>query len=133
MKYMMLMQFGAASQLPPITTWTEDEVRAHIAFMSAANRKLVEDGEFVDNQGLADPSQAKIVRSGDGGGPVVTDGPFPETKEFLVGYWIIDVETPERAVEIAAYVSAAPGPEGKPLNIPIELRQIMDPAPPHQA
>jgi hypothetical protein len=126
MKYMMLMQFNADSGIPSISTWTEDEVRAHIAFMGEANQKLVEAGEFVDAQGLADPGQAKIVRGGDGGAPVVTDGPFPETKEFLVGYWIIDVETPERAVELAASMSAAPGPEGKPLNMPIELRQVMD-------
>lgn len=133
MKYMMLMQFGADSDLPPISTWTEDEVRAHIAFMGATNHKLIEDGEFVDAQGLADPGRAKIVRSGDGAAPVVTDGPFPETKEFLVGYWIIDVETEDRAVEIAASVSAAPGPGGKPLNMPIQLRQIMDGPPPREA
>ncbi|MFF5208639.1 YciI family protein [Streptosporangium sp. NPDC000396] len=129
MKYMLLMQCGEQSDLPPISTWLPEEVKAHIEFMHDTNKKLVEAGEFVEAQGLAGPEQARIVRAGDGGTPVVTDGPFPETKEFLVGYWIVDCESSERAVEIAAYVSAAPGPGGKPLNMPIEVRQVMSGAP----
>lgn len=131
MKYMMLMQFSGSLQdeFPPIDTWPPEDVKAHIEFMHETNRKLIEDGEFVDAQGLADPGQAKIVRAGAGSAPVVTDGPFPETKEFLVGYWIIDCDSQERAVELAAYVSAAPGPAGKPLNMPIELRQVMSEPP----
>ena len=125
MKYMLLMQFGAQSDLPPIGTWPPEDVKAHIEFMRDVNKKLTDAGEFVDAQGLADPGQARIVRAGDGGAPVVTDGPYPETKEFLVGYWIVDLEGPQRAIELAAYVSAAPGPGGKPLNMPIEVRQVM--------
>jgi hypothetical protein len=106
-------------------TWPAEDVTAHIQFMHDTNKTLVDAGEFVDAQGLADPGQAKIVRAGAGGAPVITDGVFPETKEFLVGYWIVDVESPERAVELAAYVSAAPGPGGKPVNMPIEIRQVM--------
>jgi hypothetical protein len=124
MKYMMLMQFGPLSDLPPMDTWPPEDVTAHIQFMHDTNKKLVDDGEFVQAEGLADPSQTKIVRAGDGA-PVVTDGPFPETKEFLVGWWIVDLESPERAVELAAYISAAPGPGGRPLNMPIEVRQVM--------
>ncbi|WP_204074374.1 YciI family protein [Planotetraspora phitsanulokensis] len=122
---MMLMQFGPLSGLPPMDTWPAEDVSAHIQFMHDTNKTLTEAGEFVDAQGLADPGQAKIVRAGADGKPVITDGVFPETKEFLVGYWIIDVESPERAVELAAYVSAAPGPGGRPLNMPIEVRQVM--------
>ncbi|MFJ2030235.1 YciI family protein [Streptosporangium sp. NPDC087985] len=122
---MMLMQFGEQSGLPPMSTWLPDEVKAHIEFMHEVNSKLTDAGELVDAQGLADPGQARIVRAGDGGAPVVTDGPYPETKEFLVGYWIVDCESRERAIDLAAYVSAAPGPGGKPLNMPIEVRQVM--------
>ncbi|GAA2891124.1 YciI family protein [Streptosporangium fragile] len=125
MKYMLLMQFGAQSELPPLGTWPPEDVKAHIVFMHEVNKKLIDAGEFVDAQGLAGPEQAKIVRAGDGGSPVVTDGPYPETKEFLVGYWIVDCESPERVIELAAYISAAPGPGGKPLNMPIQVRQVM--------
>ena len=76
-------------------------------------------------QGLTPPGEAKIVRAGENGMPAVTDGPFPESKEFLVGYWIVDVDSAERAYEIAARASAAPGPGGVPLNMPIEVRQVM--------
>lgn len=130
MKYMLLMQFSAESAgFPGIETWTGDELRAHIGFMGEANEKLIAAGEWVDAQGLAMPDQARIVRAGAGGAPVVTEGPFPETKEFLAGYWIVDCESVERAVEIAAYVSTAPGPGGRPLNMPIEVREVMS-APP---
>jgi hypothetical protein len=88
------------------------------------NKKLEATGELVAVQGLSGPDQAKVVRAGAGGEPI-TDGVFPETKEFLAGYWIVDVETPERASAIAAEASAAPGPGGKPLNMPIEVRQVM--------
>ena len=79
--------------------------------------------------GLGGPQQARIVRAGEGGAPVVTEGPFAETKEFLAGFWIVDCDTPERAYEIAAQASAAPGPGGAPLNMPIEVRPVMG-APP---
>ena len=80
-------------------------------------------------EGLAGPDQAKLVRAGDDGRPM-TDGVFPESKEFLAGYWIIDVDRPERAYEIAAEASAAPGKGGKPLNMGIEVRQVMSGPPP---
>ncbi|WP_067180189.1 YciI family protein [Microtetraspora niveoalba] len=131
MKYMLLMQFSEQTDLPPIHTWPAEDVKAHIEFMRETNDKFVKDGVFVDAQGLAGPDQARIVRAGDGASPVVTDGPFPETKEFLIGWWIVDCETPERAVDLAAYISAAPGPGGRPLNMPIEVRQVMS-APPEE-
>jgi hypothetical protein len=79
---------------------------------------------LVSGEGLADPKQAKRVRAGKDGAPI-TDGVFPESKEFLAGYWIVDVENPERAYEIAAQASAAPGPGGSPINMAIEVRQVM--------
>ena len=130
MKYMLLMQFSTrTADFPEISTWTPEEIRAHIAFMGEVNGKIQESGEFVDAQGLAGADTAKIVRAGDGGEPLVTEGPFAESKEFLAGWWIVDVENAERAVELAALISTAPGPGGKPLNMSIEARQIMS-APP---
>ena len=125
MKYMMLMQASERIAAPPIHTWDPAEVSAHIQFMHDVNAKLVADGEFVDAQGLAGPEEAKVVRASAAGAPEVTDGPFPEAKEFLAGYWVIDVESEERAIEIAAAISLAPGPGGVPLNLPIEVRQVM--------
>ncbi|GAA0990676.1 YciI family protein [Acrocarpospora macrocephala] len=131
MKYMMLMQFGQQAEFPPISTWPPEDVMAHVEFMHGVTEKFTASGELVDAQGLAMPDQARTVRAGDSGIPVVTDGPYPETKEFLVGYWIVDCESQERAFELAAFVSAAPGPGGKPLNMPIEVRQVMS-APPEE-
>jgi hypothetical protein len=126
MKYMMLMQFSAAqTEVPDLSTWSAEEVQAHIAFMRTTNEEFIRSGEFVDAQGLAMPDQARIVRANGDRLPVVSDGPFPETKEFLAGWWIVDCETAERAIELAAIVSAAPGPGGRPLNMPIEVRAVM--------
>jgi hypothetical protein len=122
MKYMLMMNGAPGSD--PIDTWSADDVKAHIQFMHNLNDGLVASGEFVDAQGLTPPSQAKIVRASADGSPAVTDGPFPETKEFLVGFWVVDVESPERALRIAAAASAAPGPNGEPLNMPIEVRGL---------
>jgi hypothetical protein len=108
-----------------VSSWPAEDLRAHIQFMKDLNRELTAAGELVGAEGLAAPGEARIVRAGKNGAPVVTDGPFPEAKEFLAGYWIVDVETPERAYEIAAKASAAPGPGGRPLNLAIEIRQVM--------
>jgi hypothetical protein len=125
MKYMLLMGgTKAGAEKDGIATWPKKDIQAHIAFMMDLNRKLRKSGEFVSAEGLAGPDQAKLVRAGEDGTPV-TDGVFPESKEFLAGYWIVDVESPERAYELAAQASAAPGAGGKPLNMPIEVRQVM--------
>ncbi|CAM5462499.1 YciI family protein [Streptomyces tanashiensis] len=100
--------------------------------MIATNGKLAAAGELVDAQGLAMPDTALIVRADAGGAPLVTDGPFAETKEFLAGWWIVEVPSQQRALEIAAEVSAAPGPGGVPINMPIEVREVMS-APPTEA
>jgi hypothetical protein len=125
MKYMLLMGgTKAGAEKDGIATWPKKDIQAHIAFMMDLNRKLRKSGEFVSAEGLAGPDQAKLVRAGEDGTPV-TDGVFPESKEVLAGYWIVDVESPERAYELAAQASAAPGAGGKPLNMPIEVRQVM--------
>ena len=121
---MMGMKAGAESDSNGIMTWPKEDIRAHIAFMRSLNQELKEAGELLSAEGLAWPTQAKRVRADKDGTPI-TDGVFPESKEFLIGYWIIDVESPERAYQVAARASAAPGPGGVPLNNAIEVRQIM--------
>ena len=124
MKY-MLMMIGPKSGWSEFNTLKPAEIRAHIEFMKDVNKQLTERGEWVDGQGLAFPDQAKIVRAQPGGAPAITDGPFPEAKEFLAGYWIVDCESLERVLEIAAHISTAPGRDGVPLNIPVEVREVM--------
>jgi len=123
MKYILMMT-GTKPGVNSYRAWSRNDVEAHFAFLRELNRDLSESGEFVANEGLAAPEQATVVRAGEDGTPV-TDGVFPEAKEFLLGYWIVDVETPERAHAIAARLSAGPGPGGVPTNMPIEVRQIM--------
>jgi len=94
-------------------------------FLRRFNKELTEAGEFVRTEGLGGPEQMKVVRAKKDGTPAVTDGPFPESKEVLAGYWVVDVESPQRAYEIAARASAAPGPGGAPLHMPIEVRPVM--------
>ncbi len=98
--------------------------------MGAFSKRLHASGEWVDGQGLDAPTQARSVRAGKDGKPI-TDGVFPESKEYLAGYWIVDVESPDRAYQLAAEASAAPGPGGVPFNMPIEVRQVMS-GPPEQ-
>jgi hypothetical protein len=124
MKYMMMMHTPAGTGDYQINEWSPNDIRAHMEFMHRFNKELTQAGEWVDGQGLSAPSQAKLVRAAKDGAPI-TDGPFPESKEFLAGYWIIEVDRPERAYQLAAEVSAAPGPGGTPLNMPIELRPVM--------
>jgi hypothetical protein len=107
-----------------ISTWPKKDVDAHLDFLRQLNRKLSASGEFVGAEGLKAPDRAKLIRAGKDGTPI-TDGVFPEAKEFLAGYWIVDVDSPERAYEIAAAASAAPGPGGTPLNMAIEVREVM--------
>ncbi len=123
MKFMLLMnQPGGVPYR--VTSWAPAEIKAHIAFMQRFAVTLQERGELVGAEGLAGPDQAKLVRASPDGEPI-TDGVFPESKEFLAGYWIVDVESVERAYAIAAKASLAPGPGGKPLFLSIEVRQVM--------
>lgn len=129
MKFMMMMNAPRGNGDYGVASWPPADLKEHIAFMHRFNKELREAGELVGCEGLAPPGQARIVRAGKDGAPEVTDGPFAESKEFLAGYWIIDVETRERAYALAARASAAPGPGGTPLNLAIELREVMSAAP----
>ena len=123
MKYMLMMNVPGKGPYQ-IGGWPKADIEAHMAFMMALNKKLAEAGELVGGEGLAGPDQAKLVRAGKDGAPL-TDGVFPESKEFLAGYWIVDVDSAARAYEIAAKASVAPGPGGAPLNMAIEVREVM--------
>jgi hypothetical protein len=122
---MLMMHAPRGTGEYQVNSWAPDDLQAHMTFMNDFNKELTEAGELVGGEGLAAPGAAKVVRADRNGMPAVTDGPFPEAKEFLAGYWIVEVDTPERAYEIAAKASAAPGPGGAPLIIPIEVRQVM--------
>ena len=125
MKFILMMHAPRGTGEYQIESWKPEELRAHIQFMKDLNAELRDAGELVGAEGLDVPRNARIVKAREGAPPAITDGPFPETKEFLAGFWIIDVERAERAIEIAAKASTAPGPGGKPLGIPIEVRQVM--------
>jgi hypothetical protein len=125
MRFMLLMHAPGGTGEYQVSDWAPQDLKAHIDFMGRLNRELTERGEFVAGEGLTPPGQARVVRVKKDGTPAVTDGPFPEAKEFLAGFWIVEVDRAERAYEIAAEISSAPGPGGIPLVIPVEVRQVM--------
>jgi hypothetical protein len=126
MRFMLLQNYGEVeSGCAPMTEWTPGDIKAHIEFQQVLNQELIERGELIDAQGLAGPELAKFVVWDGASAPVITDGPFPESKELLAGYRIVDVETAERAIEIATQASAAPGPNGIPIRQPIEVRGVL--------
>jgi hypothetical protein len=116
MKYILLMS-GTAAGVEGYRTRPKQDIEAHMAVLHCINKDLSESGEFVATQGLSGPKEAKVVR-GEKNGVPVTDGIFPESKEFLLGYWIVDVPNAERAYAIAGRISAASS------NMPIEVRQF---------
>ncbi|MCU1602945.1 MAG: hypothetical protein JWO22_3654 [Frankiales bacterium] len=127
MRFMLMQAYGGV-ELPgckPMYEWDPADVKAHIDFQHTLNAELLERGELVDAQGLAGPDQAKVVISDGTNPPRVIDGPYPESKELLAGYRLIDVDSLDRALEIAARSSAAPGPGGVAIQQQIEVRQVM--------
>jgi len=127
-RYLLAVNFQPGVIDTPMEEWKPEEIQAHLDHYGTLHRELVESGELVQSEVLAGPDLAKIVTS-DGTAPVVTDGPFQEFKEWLAGYQIVDVESEERALEIAARISAVPGPDGVPIQQPIQVRRVMDAAP----
>lgn len=127
-RYLLAVDFRGGVVETPMSEWKPEEITAHLEYYRALHEELVDRGELVDSKVLTGPDLAKIVTS-DGTAPVVTDGPFQEFKEWLAGYQIVDVESEARAIEIAAQVSAVPGPDGVALQQPIQVRQVMDDAP----
>jgi hypothetical protein len=125
-KFMLLQKYeGGLGCEVPMSEWPAEDIKAHIEFQHLLNRELTESGELVDAQGLSLPDQAKVVTYDGAGTPLVTDGPYPESKELLAGYRTVDVPSEARALEIAARASAAPGLGGVPVQQPIEVREIV--------
>jgi hypothetical protein len=125
MKFILMLHAPRGTGDWDIFNWSPEERAAHEAYYKKLNDDLRLAGQLVGIEGLTPPSQARVVRSGKSAEPIVSDGPFPEAKEFLAGYWIIDVESAKEAYAIAARASAAPGPKGAPLSNPIEVREVM--------
>lgn len=124
MKYMVLMNATLAN-LGSFGSMKPEEIQNHVRFMDTLNKELKSSGEWVVAEGLTFPNQAKIVQARkEGGAPIVTDGPFAETKEYLMGFWILDVKSVDRIVEIAGKISTAPGAGGAPMNFPVEVRPV---------
>jgi hypothetical protein len=132
MKYLVMIQAsqaeyegmrGKASESSP--AWGEKDLRAMYSFMEKLNNDLAETGEMIDGQGLAEPAQARTVALGGEGRPVISDGPYGETKELLCGYWVLDCASLDRVTEIAGRILECPAPEGA-ANSPVVIRQIME-------
>ncbi|HET9566494.1 MAG TPA: YciI family protein [Mycobacterium sp.] len=125
-KYLLLKHYrGAPAPVNdvPMDRWTPEELTAHVQYMEDFAARLVATGEFVDHRALS--PRGTFVRSDGDGRPPVTDGPFAETKDLIAGWMIIDVETYERALELAGELSAAPGAGGKPVQEWLEVRPFL--------
>jgi hypothetical protein len=127
MKYMLMMNTMKAG-LAGLSGWSEKDIKTMIGFMTDLDQELRASGELVFEEGLTFPNEAKLVRADQNGMPI-TDLVFPESKEFLAGFWIVEVARPERAYAIAARISMCPGPGGTPLYMPIEVRPVGSPPP----
>ena len=127
MKYILMMHCPKTGY-DSFGAWPKEDLQRHIGFMLKFNKELEASGNWISGEGLASPHEAKLVHAGKNGEPI-TDGVFPESKEYLAGYWMIDVDSPEQAYAIAARASAAPGKGGAPMNMPIEVRQVMSEPP----
>jgi hypothetical protein len=128
-KYLLLVDFQSGVAETPMEEWKPEEIQAHLDYYKALHRELVESGELVQSEVLAGPDLAKIVTSDGVSAPMVIDGPFQEFKEWVAGYQIVDVDSEARAIEIAARVSAVPGPGGRAIQQPVQVRQVMDQGP----
>jgi hypothetical protein len=123
----MLLIHGNAEGWKDLDDWSQEDLRAMVGFMHGINADLSASGELLDAQGLAGPEYAKTVRASQDGEPIITDGPFSETKEVLAGFWLLEVSSEQRALEIAARISATPGPGGILINQPVEVHPIGEP------
>ena len=125
-KYLLLKHYrGAPAPVNdvPMDRWTPEELTAHVQYMEEFAARLEATGEFVDSRALS--PQGTFVRSDGDGRPPVTDGPFAETKDLIAGWMVIDVDTYERALELAGELSAAPGADGKPVQEWLEVRPFL--------
>ncbi len=131
-KYLLLKYYRGGPEphhpFPPMDQWAPEDVEAHMAFLRHVTELLKENGEYVEHQGLT-PTRTWVRYGGPDAAPVTTDGPLPETSDLVAGWWKIDVDSHDRAVELAAYTSSEPGPGGEPLYEWIDVREVMSGAP----
>jgi hypothetical protein len=125
-KFLLIVDYQPGVIDTPMTEWAPEDVKAHMAYYNELNTELQANGELVQALALSWPEEAKSVTSDGKAAPVVTDGPFVESKEMLAGFQMVDVDSVERAIEIAALVSQVPGPGGVPLQQPIGVRRVME-------
>ena len=128
-RYLLAVNFEGGVVDTPMEEWRPEEITAHLDHYEALHRELVASGELVQSEVLVGPDLARIVTFDGATAPVVTDGPFQEFKEWLAGFQIVDVESEARALEIAARLSAVPGPDGIATQQPIQVRRLMDRSP----
>ena len=127
-KFLLMVNYDNGVVDTNMSDWEPEEVQAHLNYYEILAKELTDSGEQIQFMALADPRLARIVRSDGVSAPAVTDGPYPESKEVLAGFQVVDVESEARAIEIAARVSAVPGPGGVPIQQPVEVRQLMSDA-----
>jgi hypothetical protein len=128
-RYLLAVNFVNGVIEAPMEEWKPEEVTAHLNYYKLLHEQLISTGELIESIVLTGPNLAKIVTSDGANAPVVIDGPFQEFKEWVAGFQIVEVESEARAIEIAAKVSAVPGPAGVATQQPIHVRQVMDQAP----
>lgn len=135
-KFLILKHYRGGPEphhpFPPMDQWAPEDVEAHMTFLRNVSATLRETGEYVDGQALT-PSRTWVRYGGEGAAPVTTDGPHPETSDLIAGWYMVDVESRERALEIAAWVSSEPGPGGGPLYEWLDVREVMPPSGVHPA
>ncbi|MEU6062848.1 YciI family protein [Streptomyces sp. NPDC047097] len=125
MQYMIQLNVPATQWESMMSSYSEDDMKAMFAHMGALNDDLSSAGELVEARGLGGPALTKTVRAGDDGRPLVSDGPDKQDR-ILAGYWVVDVKSEDRALQIAARASACPGPGGMPTNEPVEVHAVPD-------
>ena len=127
-KYLLLKHYRGSPDphhpVPPMDEWAPEDVDAHMTFLREVSRKLEESGEYVGAEALT-PTQTWVRYGGPDAAPVITDGPHPETSDLVAGWYMIDVDSHERALELAAFVSSGPGPGGEPMYEWIDVREVM--------
>jgi hypothetical protein len=131
-RYLLLKHYSGGPEahhpFPPMDQWAPEDVEAHFAFLGHVRELLEKNGELVDVHALT-PAQTWVRYGGPEAAPVTTDGPLPETSDLVAGWYMVDVESRERALEIAAYISSEPGPGGTPLHEWIDVREVMSHGP----
>jgi hypothetical protein len=124
-RYLLIIDYRPGVVDAPMDEWPPETIMAHLDYYREQLKEIRDSGELVADEALTGMEYAKVVTSDGAGSTVVTDGPFAEFKEMLAGFQLVDVESLDRAVEIAARISAVPGPGGVPLQQPVTIRRAM--------